>query len=71
MEQFTLKELVMEMRDDIKAINAQLKNIVPDHLENTAFRKKVMNAVVGAAFTALAALGLTVLKITGIIHLGR
>lgn len=64
-ETFSLKEMVSEMRDDIK----ELKAIIPDHMENTEFRKRVMQAVVGTAFLALAALGLAVLKVVGILKL--
>ena len=67
MENFTLKEIVLEIQKDVK----ELKNILPDHYENTQFRKKVITAIVGTAFLALSALGLAVLKITGIIHLGK
>lgn len=63
-ETFSLKEIVMEMRDDLK----ELKEIMPDHMENTAFRKKAMYAIVGTAFSALAALGVMVLKTLGIVR---
>lgn len=62
---YSLKEMVSEMRDDIK----ELKEILPDHRENTEFRKKAVYAIVGTAFTALAGLGMIVLKTLGIIRI--
>ena len=45
MENFTLKEIVLEIQKDVK----ELKSILPDHYENTTFRKKVIAAIVGTA----------------------
>ena len=77
MEQnFSVKEIVLEMKQEQQRQNALLVEmkealdaITPDHRENTAFRKKVITAIVGTAFLALSALGVAVLKITGIINI--
>jgi len=42
-----------------------------DIKENTNFRRRAMNAIVGAAFLALSAVGLAVLKITGVLQLPK
>jgi hypothetical protein len=68
-QEFTLKEVVVEMRDEIKEIRKEISAFLTEHQENTAFRKRAMNAIVGAAFLALAAVGVAVLKVTGIIRL--
>lgn len=73
---FSLKEVVIELRKEIyemKTIMANLEGTV-DRLaiaekENTTFRNKAINAIVGSTFIALAAVGLAVLKITGIIRI--
>lgn len=66
---FSMKEVVIELRDEIKDLNTTLSAILPDHAENTSFRKKAMYAIVGTAFTAMASLGILVLKVTGILKI--
>lgn len=48
-----------------------MKSIREDTEENTNFRKKVVTAVVGTAFMALSALGVGLLKVTGVLNLTR
>jgi hypothetical protein len=68
-EEFTLKEVVVEMRDEVREIRKELAEIIAENRENTAFRKRAINAIVGAAFLALSAVGVAVLKVTGVLRL--
>lgn len=68
-EEFTLKEVVVEMRDEVREIRKELAEIIAENRENTAFRKRAINAIVGAAFIALSAVGVAVLKVTGVLRL--
>lgn len=68
-EDFTLKEVVIDMRDEVREIRKELAEIISENKENTAFRKRAINAIVGAAFLALSAVGVAVLKVTGILRL--
>ena len=68
-EEFTLKEIISDMRDEVREIRKELAEIISENKENTAFRKRAINAIVGAAFVALASIGLAVLKVTGVLRL--
>ena len=68
-DEFTLKEVIVEMRDEVREIRKELAEIIAENRENTAFRKRAINAIVGAAVVALSAAGVAVLKVTGIIRL--
>ena len=57
------------MRDEVREIRKELAEIIAENRENTAFRKRAINAIVGAAFLALSAVGVAVLKVTGVLRL--
>ena len=67
-ENFTLKDIVIEMREELKSLREEMSNILTEHQENTSFRKKAINAIVGFFFLCLAAVGAAVLKVTGVFH---
>ena len=69
MESFTIKEIILEMKEDIAILNEKMDSMSTDHNENTAFRKKAINAIVGFTFLVLVTIGGAVLKVTGIITL--
>lgn len=71
-ENFSLKEIVIETRNKVDGMDDKLNALLglrDEVKENTNFRNKAMNAVVGTAFMALAALGYAVLKVTGILKI--
>lgn len=67
-DDFTLKDIVMEMREELKSLRDEMSEILTEHKENTTFRKKAINAIVGFFFLCLAAVGAAVLKVTGVFH---
>lgn len=67
-ENFTIKDIVIEMREELKSLREEMSNILTEHKENTNFRKKAINAIVGFFFLCLAAVGAAVLKVTGVFH---
>jgi hypothetical protein len=72
MESFTLKEIVMKQGEKLDMMDVKLNtllNLNDEVKENTAFRNKVMHAIVGTAFLALVGLGLAVLKAVNILKL--
>lgn len=71
MENFTLKEVVIEMREELAQLNTKMDAMSTDHTDNTLFRKRAMNSIVGFTFIALATLGGAILKITGIINIPK
>lgn len=68
-ENFSLKDMIVELRKEVADLKSLMGEIVPDHKENTAFRKRALNAIVGFTFVCLAAVGAAVLKVTGVLKL--
>ena len=67
-QDFSLKDIVIEMRGEIKALSAQMDSMLTEHQENTNFRKKAINAIVGFFFLCLAAVGAAVLRVTHVFN---
>ena len=67
-EDFTLKDIVIEMRSELKSLREEMSEILTEHKENTNFRKKAINAIVGFFFLCLIAVGTAVLKVTNVFH---
>lgn len=79
----SVNELKKEVGDHIGRVNkyiqddsiahanimASVENMKSELDENTSFRKKVVSSIVGTAFLALCALGVGLLKITGVLNL--
>lgn len=70
-ESFTLKEVVVEMRQELAHLNAKMDSMTTDHTDNTLFRKRAINAIVGFTFMCLVTLGGAILKTLGIINIGK